>query len=159
MRPAVPSDVPRICAFGQQHVGRHYTPLIGPEAASRQVRTWWNPERIGAAVAAELVVVADGATELAGVGQRGYDGVDHVIYKLYLHPGHRGHGLGPQLVDALVGQLPADAERLCVEHFAANVRAGAFYEREGFQVERVQPSPSGESAMDVVWRVRRLPGT
>jgi GNAT superfamily N-acetyltransferase len=55
-----------------------------------------------------------------------------LVYKLYVHPGHRGRGLGRQLLDALIRQLPADADRLYIEHFAANGRAGAFYEREGF---------------------------
>jgi hypothetical protein len=60
------------------------------------------------------------------------------------------------LIDALAEHLPDDAQRLCVEHFAANTRAGVFYEREGFAVERVEPSPSGDPALDVVWRVRRV---
>jgi RimJ/RimL family protein N-acetyltransferase len=57
-----------------------------------------------------------------------------VVYKLYVHPQHRGRGLGPQLLDALTRQLPANADRLYIEHFVANERAGAFYEREGFAV-------------------------
>ncbi|HEX5120819.1 MAG TPA: GNAT family N-acetyltransferase [Pseudonocardiaceae bacterium] len=149
------SDVPGICAFGQAHIRPHYTPLIGPDAADRQVRLWWTVEHIGSAVAAGLVVVAAAGSEIAGVGQRGRSGEDHVIYKLYLHPDQRGHGLGPRLIDALAAQLPDGAQRLCIEHVAANARAGAFYEREGFAVERIEPSPSGDRALDVVWRVRR----
>lgn len=45
---------------------------------------------------------------------------------------------------------------LYVEHFAANARADAFYEREGYRVERVEPSPSGDPALAQVWRVRDL---
>jgi GNAT superfamily N-acetyltransferase len=99
-----------------------------------------------------MVVVAEADGELAGVGQRGRRGADHVVYKLYVHPGHRGRGLGQLLLDALAGRLPADADRLCVEHFAANERAGAFYEREGFTVDRVEPGPSGDPALAIVWR-------
>ncbi len=69
---------------------------------------------------------------------------------------HRGRGLGPQLIDALIGQLPADVVRLYVEHFAANERAGAFFEREGFTVERVEPSSPGDPPLAVVWRARDL---
>jgi GNAT superfamily N-acetyltransferase len=101
-----------------------------------------------------VVALADG--QLVGVGQRGRRGADHVVYKLYVHPEHRGHGLGPQLLDALIGQLPADADRLYIEHFVANERAGAFYEREGFTVERIEPSPTHDPALGVVWRVRHL---
>jgi ribosomal protein S18 acetylase RimI-like enzyme len=92
------------------------------------------------------VVIAEAGRQLAGVGQRGHRGADHVVYKLYIHPRYRGRGLGPQLIDALTRQLPAGADRLYAEHFAANERAGAFYEREGFTVERIEPSGTGNPA-------------
>lgn len=79
-----------------------------------------------------------------------------MVYKLYLHPRHRGRGLDPQLIAALIGKLPGNADRLHIEHFAANDRAGAFYERQGFIVERVDPSATGDPALDVVWRARDL---
>lgn len=156
VRDAVPDDVAGICQFGEAYIRPHYTPLIGEAAADQQVRRWWNETQIAAAVAAGLVVVAEAGAEVVGVGQRGRSGADHVVYKLYVHPEHRGHGLGRRLLDALIRQLPADADRLYIEHFAANERAGAFYEREGYTVDRVEPSPTGDPALAVVWRVRRL---
>ncbi len=94
-------------------------------------------------VAERLLVVAEEDGQVVGVGQRGRRGADHVVYKLYVHPRYRGRGLGPRLIEALTRQLPADADRLYIEHFAANERAGAFYEREGFTVHRIEPSPTG----------------
>lgn len=157
VRIAAQADVPAVRAFGEAHVRPHYTPLLGADAADRQVELWWNEEHLRAAVADGLVLVADAGGLIVGVGQRGRHGADHVIYKLYLDPAHRGGGLGPRLVDAVVAQLPPDAERVCVEHFAANERAGAFYEREGFAVERIEPSATADPALAVVWRARRLP--
>ncbi|WP_410564370.1 GNAT family N-acetyltransferase [Amycolatopsis sp. cmx-4-61] len=156
VRAAGPGDVAAIRRFGETHVRAHYAPLIGAAAADAQVRDWWNETHVGAAVAAGLVVVAEAGGELLGVGQRGRSGADHVVYKLYVHPGQRGRGLGPRLLDALAAQLPADAGRLYIEHFAANERAGAFYEREGFAVERIEPSSTGDPALAVVWRVKAL---
>lgn len=156
VRDATPEDVAAICRFGESHIRSHYTPLIGAEAADGQVRSWWNPTHVGAAVAAGLTVVAEDDAEVVGVGQRGRNGTDHVVYKLYVDPAHRGVGLGPRLLDALIAQLPADADRLLIEHFAGNERAGAFYDREGFTVERTEPSPSDEPALAVVWRSRPL---
>ena len=52
--------------------------------------------------------------------------------------------------------MPDDADRLYVEHFVANERASRFYEREGFTVVRTEPSPTGDPAMGVVWRLRHL---
>ncbi|GAA4525064.1 GNAT family N-acetyltransferase [Amycolatopsis samaneae] len=156
VRDAGPGDVAAIRRFGEACVRPHYTPLIGADAAADQVRRWWNETYLGGAVAAGLVVVADDGGQVVGVGQRGRSGADHVIYKLYVHPRYRGHGWGPRLLDALAARLPADADRLCVEHFAANGRAGAFYEREGFAVERIEPDPTGDPALGVVWRARPL---
>ena len=156
VREAEHDDVAAICRFGEAHIRPHYAPLIGTEAADEQVRRWWNETHVGAAVAEGLVVVAEADGQLLGVGQRGRSGADHVIYKLYVHPGHRGRGLGPRLLAAITGRLPADADRLYVEHFVANQRAGAFYEREGFTVERIEPGPTGDPALGIVWRARRL---
>lgn len=156
VRDAEHDDVAAICRFGEAHIRPHYTPQIGAKAADEQVRSWWNETHIGTAVADGLVVVAEADGQLVGVGQRGRRGAEHVVYKLYVHPQHRGRGLGPQLLDALTRQLPAHVDRLCIEHFVANQRAGAFYEREGFTVERIEPSPTGDPALGVVWRARRL---
>ncbi len=156
VRDAEHDDVAAICRFGEAHIRPHYAPLIGAEAADEQVRRWWNETHVGAAVAEGLVVVAEADGQIVGVGQRGRRGADHVVYKLYVHPQHRGRGLGPQLLDALTRQLPANADRLYIEHFVANERAGAFYEREGFTVERIESSPTEDPALGVVWRARHL---
>ncbi len=156
IRVAVPDDVVAICAFGEAHIRAHYAPLIGTAAADAQVRDWWNSTHLATAVAAGVVVVADDRGQVVGVGQRGRNGAEHVVYKLYVHPRCRGRGIGGQLLAALTEQLPSDVDRLHIEHFAANERAGAFYEREGFAVERVEASASGDPARDVVWRVRRF---
>lgn len=158
VREAAEDDVPSVCAFGDRVVRAHYAPLIGDRAADAQVDQWWTPQQVGAAVAAGLVTVAERDGAIVGVAQRGRHGDDHVIYKLYVDPQHRGAGLGPRLVEAVVRQLPPGTRRLCVEHFAGNARAGAFYEREGFVVERVDASASGEPALDVVWRASSLDG-
>jgi ribosomal protein S18 acetylase RimI-like enzyme len=79
-----------------------------------------------------------------------------VIYKLYVHPELRSRGIGPQLVDALVRQLPPGTGRVLIEHVAANERAAAFYERQGFSVDRVEPVPDGDPRQATVWRVKDL---
>jgi GNAT superfamily N-acetyltransferase len=156
VRDAGHDDVAAICQFGEAHIRPHYTPLIGAGAADEQVRQWWNEAHVGAAVADGLVVIAEADATLVGVGQLGRSGADHVVYKLYLHPQYRCRGLGVRLLDALTRQLPADIDRLCIEHFVGNERAGAFYEREGFTVERVEPGPTDNPGLGVVWRARPL---
>ena len=154
---AEPADVVAIRDFGEAHIRDHYAPLIGVEAADAQVRTWWNDEHLTSAITGGTVIVARDRSRVVGVAQWGRLGADPVIYKLYVHPEFRGGGLGPQLIARLIDDLPADAERVFVEHVAANERAAAFYEREGFAVERVDQHVSGSPALDQVWRVRALP--
>ena len=154
VRAAVAADVAGVVGFGWAVIPQHYAPLIGLDAAWAQVEQWWQTESIAEAVDAGLVVVAEETGQVVGVGQGGQMDGEHVIWKLYLHPGHRGRGLGRQLVQALVDQLPAGVGRVWIEHFAANERAGAFYEREGFTVDRVEASAEEAAGTDQVWRVR-----
>lgn len=71
----------------------------------------------------------------------------------------------PRVVLMLVGGSVADrvgpgrvmiVSDVTFEHFVANERAGAFYEREGFVAERIDPSPTDKPALGVVWRARQL---
>ena len=158
VRRADVSDVPSVCEFGERHIRPHYAPLIGARAADAQVVTWWNADRITSAASAGLLLLAETQGRVVAVAQHGRNGVDDVIYKLYVDPGYRGRGLGPRMIAAVLEALPPDARRICVEHFAGNVRAAAFYEREGFVVERVEPSGTGAPELDVVWRTRNLDG-
>lgn len=154
IRAATADDVAAIVRFGERVIPAHYAPLIGADAARAQVDAWWSAERIAAAVADGLVALAEDAGRVVGVAQRGRYGDDHVIYKLYLDPAARGRRLGPRLIDAVVADLPPEVARIHVEHFAANERAGAFYDREGFAVDRVEPAASGDPRRAVVWRSR-----
>ena len=154
VRTAVTVDVAGIVGFGRAVILEHYAPLIGAGAAHAQVEQWWGEGSIAAAVDAGLMVITEQAGQVIGVGQRGRMDGEHVIWKLYLHRAHRGRGLGRRLLGALVDQLPDDARRVWIEHVAANERAGAFYEREGFTIERIEASAAGDAGTDQVWRVR-----
>lgn len=157
VRDALCSDVDAICGFGAAHIPSHYAPLIGYDAARAQVSRWWSGERISTAVEAGQVVVAEAESTLIGVAERGeWDGVP-VIWKLYVHPDHRGQGIGPKLLRALIARLPAQADRLQVEVFAANLRAQEFYAREGFAYLSTDPDPH-QPALAVVWRELDLTG-
>ncbi len=149
-------DVADICSFGDQYVRAHYAPILGTSAAADQILVWWNVTHISTAVAERLVVIAQNQGRLIGVGQRGHRGEAHVVYKLYVHPEYRGRRLGPRILDALIARVPADAGRLLIEHFVANERASASYEREGFVVERIDSTHTENPALGVVWRARHL---
>lgn len=158
-RVAIESDVEAICAFGEAHIRDHYEPLIGTAAAEKQVRDWWNTCVIEDAVADGAILIAEHQGSMIGVAQVSARAQPPTIYKLYVHPVHRGRGVGPILLDAVIASLPYGTSRLAIEHFAANERAGSFYEREGFAIDRTITDPSGDASVDIVWRSRELPSS
>lgn len=130
--------------------------MIGSAAAARQVSAWWSTQVIARAVGAWTITIAESRGHVVAVVQVSRESDPPTIYKFYVHPTWRGQGLGPVLLDAVVRSLPAESSRIAVEHFAANERAGAFCKREGFAIDHVSPDSSGDPALAVVWRVKRL---
>jgi len=156
VRPAVEADTGSICAFGVHHVSAHYAPLLGVAAAETQVERWWSEDEMRPAVRDGHVVVAVRDEELVGVAQVDLEMMPPMIWKLYVDPALRGHGVGPRLLDVVYGLLPEGTERVGIEHFTINEGAGRFYEREGFTVDRVEEAASGDPRQRVTWRVKTL---
>ncbi|WP_336921606.1 GNAT family N-acetyltransferase [Aquipuribacter sp. SD81] len=162
VRVATPADVPAVLDLGRRTVVAHYTPVLGAEAAAAQLRTWWTEERLRSAAGSGGLLVVDSVPRptaegrVSAMAETGRVDGDVVVWKLYVEPGSRGHGLGSALLRAVAGRVPAGTPRLLLEHFAGNTRAAAFYEREGFRVVRVDADPDGRPEADVVWRARDL---
>lgn len=155
VRVASGSDLAGICEFGAAHIPQHYAPLLGAEAARAQVDNWWNRERMSRAVAEGRVVVAEAEGVILGVGEWSlYRGIP-VIWKLYVHPQHRGGGIGPRLIGVICDEVPGEADRIRVETFAVNQRAVDFYKRAGFR-EVGTDEHETEPAKNVVWLERGL---
>lgn len=156
LRPAVDADTSAIRAFGVRHVIAHYTPLLGAAAAEAQVERWWSADEIRQAVRDGHVVVAVRDDEVVAVAQFDLGMTPPMIWKLYVAPALRGHGIGPRLLDSVYASLPEGTERVGIEHFTINESAGRFYEREGFAVERMEDAASGDPRQRVTWRVKGL---
>lgn len=157
IRRAVESDVAAVCAFGAVVLPAHYTPLIGADAAQELVADWWSaPATLRAVDAQALWVALDADGEIVGVGELGHIGDDPVIYKLYIGAHRRGEGIGALLIDRMIATLAPRTPRVLIEHVAANDRAAAFYERQGFVVDHVDVIDPHAPERDVVWRAREL---
>ena len=157
IREAESADVDAIVAFGAAVVPAHYAPILGTAAARAQL-AWWTRERIAPAVAAGRIHVALADSKVVGVVETGELAGEHVIWKLYLAPEFRGRRLGVELLRHAIAALPPEARHVMVEHFAGNTGAGAFYEREGFVLVKVEPASSGDPHAAIVWRRRRIRG-
>ncbi|CAN5156571.1 GNAT family N-acetyltransferase [soil metagenome] len=152
MRAASIEDLDAILAFGAAHVPQHYGPILGRDKAQQQIDLWWTADGMGPAIRRGHVKVALSGDIVVGVAETGrWDG-DWVIWKLYVHPDHRGQGVGRELLKSVVEDLPEGTTQVMLEHFAGNHRAGQFYEREGFFHVRTEPSASGDPKAATVWR-------
>ena len=158
IRKADPGDVDAIVAFGAAVVPQHYAAILGQRAAEAQL-AWWTPERITMAVeAGRLHVATTDEHNVVGVCQTGELDGKQVIWKLYLAPEYRGRSLGVELLRYAISSLPVRAEHVDVEHFAGNLSAANFYEREGFEVVGTDPAPSDQTpGSAIVWRRLQLP--
>ena len=116
----------------------YYAPILGEDAAQAQL-VWWSLERMRPAVEANRVGVVATDHEVVGLCQTGELAGEQVIWKLYLSPEYRGRSFGEELLRQAIASLPRGTNRVDVEHFAGNIRAAKFYEREGFQVIRTDP--------------------
>ena len=156
VRKAGLDDLDAIVAFGSAVIPPFYTPILGERAAQAQL-AWWTADRMAPAVEASRVCVAATDHAVVGVCQTGELAGEQVIWKMYLAPEYRGRSLGVELLRQAIASLPQGVGRVDVEHFAGNIRAAKFYEREGFKVIRTDPPPTGEWPNSaIVWRRRQL---
>ncbi|WZH36969.1 MAG: GNAT family N-acetyltransferase [Microbacterium enclense] len=155
IRVAGDADTADVCSFGERHVVAHYTPLLGVAAATAQVERWWSDAEMRPAVRDGRVIIALHGDEVVGVAQFDPGMTPPMIWKLYVDPALRGQGVGLRLLDAVYARLPG-ADRVGIEHFTVNDGAGRFYEREGFVVDRIEESESGDPRQNVTWRVKTL---
>lgn len=98
-----------------------------------------------------LLAVDDDGT-IRGLCETGTFEGDYVVWKLYVHHDVRGRRVGKRLLDTAVSRRPAGVQSVVLEHFAGNQSAARFYEREGFQVIRVDAATSGDPNAATVWR-------
>lgn len=156
IRDARAADVTAVRAFGERVVPAHYAPILGPQAAARQVEMWWREPDLAVAIeAGNLLLVERPDGDVVGVGELGESEGERVIWKLYLDPAVRGAGVGVCLVEQLIARLPSGTPAVVLEHMAGNVRAAAFYEREGFHLYRIDENAEHPEA-STVWRRRLL---
>jgi ribosomal protein S18 acetylase RimI-like enzyme len=78
---------------------------------------------------------------------------DDFIDHLYVHPDYQRHGLGRALLEYARQRSP---EHLWLYTLQINVNARAFYEQNGFTVEKfgVSPAPENEPDVEYHWRKR-----
>jgi len=168
LRPEVPSSADGIevrLAVGNDHAGvlsvghrtwlATYEPITGPEYVAMGLAKWWTSDVVTDSIRKGRTLVAVDRAEVVGVATFGTQNGNFVLWKLYVLPGHHGHGIGSRLMEAVVDRAREGGHsRIVLSHIEGNRQAAGFYARHGF-VETHRES--GGSGLPVsVWMQRDL---
>jgi GNAT superfamily N-acetyltransferase len=154
IRAARRGDAVRLSRVGarswQDAYGAHFTAA----QIERGLAQWWTPGQLLAEIEGGLVLIAED-DEIVGLASGDRRDVETwVVWKLYVVPERRSEGIGRLLLAEYLTRLPRSVTAVVLEHFAFNVGAAAFYEREGFDVDGTAIGELGA----VVWRRKRWSG-
>ena len=149
IRPGTVDDIPAFRALGEAVVPPTYGP-IDAAYAQRMLDEWWIPAVFEKSLARNAHLVAERDGEVVALATFGrlaasYRAFPHVtgdrevMWKLYVHPEHQGHGIGSRLLAEVESVVEGD--ELWLEVVDGNDQARDFYLGRGFEeVERVSDS-------------------
>ncbi|WP_426561955.1 GNAT family N-acetyltransferase [Angustibacter sp. McL0619] len=139
MRRATQTDVDAICEIGRAAWPGTYA-FAGQDFVEHGLATWWSAAAVERGLATTTTLVAESEGHVVGVGNVDLRPDPPVIWKLYVHPGHQGEGVGSSLLTALIGVVPAARGTVAIEYIDGNARAAAVYARHGFVEVRRDPA-------------------
>lgn len=143
VEPATSDDVEAIRDIARESWEHDYPDILSSESLDAGVEDWYSEARIRDSVnwprATVLVArLEDGAVGFAHAVFDA-DRNEGNVLRVYVHPDHRGEGVGGELLRSVEAALSErGAERIRAMVLAANDVGNAFYRRFGF--ERVETS-------------------
>ncbi len=160
VRAARESDIEAIRAVGDASRRAAYGSHLDDASLRAGFDAWWRESALWREIrdgTGLVALVPDGALVGVLTAARLESG-EHVIWKLYVHPGHQRQGVGGALVRAFLERVDGDGRDVVLEHYAFNAPAATFYEPLGFHTERTELSEL--ERLPIVWRRRPAnPGT
>ncbi len=157
IREAALDDLHAVVAVGHRTWPATYEPIAGPDYVSMGLAKWWTEDATSPAISSGRVTVAEVDGEVVAMASTGPSDGHLVIWKLYVLPEYQGHGLGSQLMDAVLEKARRAYPDIRVAYLEGNDQAAAFYRAKGF-VE-VEHEASGHGIPDSVWMRRDLQET
>lgn len=152
VRVATPADVEAVVALGEAVVPHTYGP-IDESFAAWQLERWWSADAVRSGFERLPHWVALDGEEVLGVANLGvHDGLP-VVWKLYVHPGRHGSGIGTALLGAV--EAAAEGRALTLEYLDGNEQAARFYARRGF-VATGRSTFEARPHLDWVWMRKEL---
>jgi ribosomal protein S18 acetylase RimI-like enzyme len=155
IRLAAGDDLAGVLSVGHRTWLATYEPIAGPEYVAMGLAKWWTPDVVTTSIRQGRTLVAVDGDEVVGVATFGVQDGAFALWKLYVLPGHHGHGIGTRLLEAVVRRaLENDQRRITLSYLEGNRQAARFYAAHGFTETHRE---SGGSGLPVsVWMERRL---
>ncbi|NUO36150.1 MAG: GNAT family N-acetyltransferase [Dermatophilaceae bacterium] len=155
VRGAVGDDLAGVLSVGHRTWLATYEPIAGPEYVAMGLAKWWTSDVVTDSIRKGRTIVATQGDEVVGVATYGPQDDSFVLWKLYVLPGHHGHGIGTRLLEAVVERaLESGQKRITLSYLEGNRQAARFYARHGF-VETHRETP-GSGLPESVWMARDL---
>ena len=155
IRLAAGDDLAGVLSVGHRTWLATYEPIAGPEYVAMGLAKWWTPDVVTTSIRQGRTIVAVDGGDVVGVATFGVQDGAFALWKLYVLPGHHGHGIGSRLMGAVVDRaLELGHDRIVLSHIEGNRQAARFYAVHGFTETHRE---SGGSGLPVsVWMERRL---
>lgn len=148
-RSASADDIEAVRTIARDSWEVDYPGILSRETAEEAVENWYSREQVRSAVEDPLafLLVAERDAEPVGFVHAGlYDDTGAVL-RLYVHPDHRGEGIGTELFEGVRDRLfEHDVERLRAMVLADNDPGNEFYRYLGLaRVDSAETTIGGES--------------
>lgn len=157
VRSATPEDVDGVRTIARAAWERDYPAHLSRESVTDGLEEWYGREELLAELdrAGSTVLVADRDGDVVGFAHAVWNaaGSEGTLLRVYVHPDHRGEGLGRRLVEAATDALlDRGVERVTAMALAANEAGDAFYRAVGFEpVDQGTTTIAGESYEERVY--------
>ncbi len=135
-REATPDDVDSIRRVAHESLEASYAPALDPDRIENAFEHWYNHDRVVSRLedpSVQYYVLDDG--EGVAFSECEHDESDEVgeLHWLHVHPDHRGHGYGRQLLEETERALfDRGATRIEGYVLAVNEAGNEFYQEHGF---------------------------
>lgn len=149
VEPATNDDVEAIREIARESWEHDYPEILSSESLDAGVEDWYSEARIRDSVrwSRADVLVARADERVVGFVHAVYDfdGAEGNVLRLYVHPDHRGDGVGRTLLEAVREALfERGATRIRAMVLAANELGNEFYRRFGFELEETNDVVIGD---------------
>ncbi len=136
IREATASDTEAIRSIAETSWNEDYPDIVSRETIEEGFDEWYGTDRLEMELARPMALVLVAEEDgIVGFVHAIVDGDDGVIMRLYVHPDHRGEGIGRDLFRHVRSALQRyDIERIRAMVLAENTLGNQFYRRLGFEM-------------------------